>query len=489
MINLTKRQSISVSIVIAGIGIFYFLTIREGQQWGDFSQYIQHAKNIVEGKSYGDTGYIFNPSVPCASNFYPPVFPLLLSPVYRLFGFNLTIMKVGMIGLFMASLVAIYFLFKPEAPFLYVILVIGLTGFNPFFWNFKETIVSDIPFLLFSFMCLCTLTVSYRSRDFRLSRAFLGALLLYLAFGTRTLGIILLFALIVYDMIQYRRPSSFLLKIIGIFAVFVALQQFVFRGFPNYSSEFFFSFKSMARNSMAYGRFLALFWHNGYSGVCTIALFLCLLGLAMLGYVKKVREDLSISEIYVFVYGLALVIWPPHGERYLMPVIPLFLLYVFLGVDRIGDRPVIKRGVFYVIVSAICLSYIGKYTTKDFGCIDGVTNRECIEFFEHVRQEIDSTDIVIFNRPRDLFLYTGRKSAVFPLDKSREKDVFDYFESISADYIVVGAERLTIDLGTGEAKAFGPDQEHVIPFIRRYSSRFRLTYRNKGFSIYEIIPR
>lgn len=62
------------------------MTIRPGQPWGDdFAMYILHAKNIASGKAYTDTGYIPNPGYavlgPAA---YPPLFPLVLSPVYRM---------------------------------------------------------------------------------------------------------------------------------------------------------------------------------------------------------------------------------------------------------------------------------------------------------------------------------------------------------------------------------------------------------------------
>jgi len=57
------------------IGFIYITTIREGHNWGgDFSMYIHHAKNIAEGKSYQDTGYLYNPLNPSIGpKTYPPV--------------------------------------------------------------------------------------------------------------------------------------------------------------------------------------------------------------------------------------------------------------------------------------------------------------------------------------------------------------------------------------------------------------------------------
>jgi hypothetical protein len=86
-----KIKILTAVTVVAMVGVFYLVTIREGHRWGgDFSMYIHHAKNIVEGIDYRDTGYIYNPFYPSLGpKTYPPVFPLLLSPIYKWFGLKL----------------------------------------------------------------------------------------------------------------------------------------------------------------------------------------------------------------------------------------------------------------------------------------------------------------------------------------------------------------------------------------------------------------
>ena len=64
----TDKEYIKIYAVILSLCLFYFLTIRDGHNWGgDFSMYIHHAKNIVDGTKYQDTGYIYNPSYPSLS--------------------------------------------------------------------------------------------------------------------------------------------------------------------------------------------------------------------------------------------------------------------------------------------------------------------------------------------------------------------------------------------------------------------------------------
>src|SRR5262245_27882668 len=63
-----------VTLCAVVIGIFYLSTVRSGQPWADdFSLYIAHARNIANGASYADTGYIYNPHNPAVGpRVYPP---------------------------------------------------------------------------------------------------------------------------------------------------------------------------------------------------------------------------------------------------------------------------------------------------------------------------------------------------------------------------------------------------------------------------------
>jgi hypothetical protein len=77
------RRFYAAALLILAIAGFQVATIRSGQDWGDdFAMYILHARNIAQGRDYAATGYIYNPDYPSLGPVtYPPVFPLLLSPI------------------------------------------------------------------------------------------------------------------------------------------------------------------------------------------------------------------------------------------------------------------------------------------------------------------------------------------------------------------------------------------------------------------------
>ena len=98
-----------LACLLAAIALFYMATIRPGHIWGDdFAMYVHHAQNIVKGRPYAATGYLFNPHAPVSPRMYPPVFPFFLVPIYRLFGLNLIPMKLEQVVFFVFSLAAVY---------------------------------------------------------------------------------------------------------------------------------------------------------------------------------------------------------------------------------------------------------------------------------------------------------------------------------------------------------------------------------------------
>lgn len=162
--SLVRRRAFAGTACAVFIGLFHVATIRTGHEWADdFSMYILQARNIVDGMPYAETGYIYNPQNPnIGTRSYPPGFPLLLTPAVQLFGLDLRPMKMVVIACLVASLVLVLPVFRrvflPEdlAPLLLVI------GLNPLFWELKDQVQSDVPFLAFT---LASLYLFLRSDD------------------------------------------------------------------------------------------------------------------------------------------------------------------------------------------------------------------------------------------------------------------------------------------------------------------------------------
>src|SRR5262245_14683241 len=82
---------VALYILFSGVAFHSIDGSQEWDTWGDdFALYIAHARNLVEGTSYTDTKFVYNPANAWYSpRAYPPGFPILLAPVYALQGLDL----------------------------------------------------------------------------------------------------------------------------------------------------------------------------------------------------------------------------------------------------------------------------------------------------------------------------------------------------------------------------------------------------------------
>ena len=475
---------ISLILVVVAVGAFYVMTIRDGHEWGDdFSLYILHAKNLAEGVSYGQTGYIYNPSLGwLGPQTYPPVFPLLLSPVYKLLGLNLTAMKVEVIVVFLLSLIAIFAALRSELPWPYLTAMIAAIGFNPFFWQFKDNIVSDLPFLLFVYLGLFLIHSRYQVEGIGRSqnlRALLTGLVIYFAYGTRSIGIVLLPSLVAYDLIKNRRLTAFVVKVTVITVALVALQSIFLHSDRSYADHIGFSLGAAVRNVLDLAReFSAVIAPSSHKAL-RFALFAAITGLAIIGCFAKIKDRITVFEVFLVLYLIPLIVLPIEmNVRFLAPVMPLYLVYAFLGIQTIFRGR--KRGAVAMLflLAVIFASYASCFAGLDYGPIhDGIAKKETQEFFDYVKKETGRDDILVFRKPRALALFTGRRASSWhqPAD---DQALWSYFRQIRATYLVLGPKHVE-----------AADQEYFGNFIARRQDQLQETYSNADFHVYRIKER
>jgi 4-amino-4-deoxy-L-arabinose transferase-like glycosyltransferase len=223
----------AVALAILALAIFYLVTLVKGQNWsGDGSLLILHAQNLVEGRHYLDTGYLLNPVSQFVSPYgYPPVFSLLLTPVYAFFGLDLEAFKwVGVLS-FCSSLwmAAKIFEIRLERRFVFfLVLVVGLT---PYLWDVTNVINADFTFMVFCNLSLFLMLHFLAGDQDRLQapgRQIMAGVLIglsiYLAYGTREIGVVLPLTLLTYDIVCRRRISLVSIVALGIFVIFAWLQ-------------------------------------------------------------------------------------------------------------------------------------------------------------------------------------------------------------------------------------------------------------------------
>jgi hypothetical protein len=470
-----RTRKIVVAGVLASIACFYVGTIRQGTHWGDdFALYIHHAQNIASGQSYAKTGYIYNPAVPeYGPRIYPPVFPLLLAPVYRVLGLNLWAMKLEQVIFFLLVLVVLYRYWRDSLDFTWLLACIALLGLNPSFWSAKDDILSDVPFLLFFY--LAALLVRSAPDVSSVKWGALVGVVLYLCTGTRSVGIVLVPALILFDLLRHRRITRLTATSVLICGALLVLQRAIAGSAEgSYFEQLHPTLAGVGSNFLSYARSLATFWLGTSRGVLAFALLIIAGALALVGTYVHIKRGLTILEAFLAPYLTVVLIWPARqGLRLLFPLIPLFVYLTLLGLRQLSLA--IRARYASVILPAFLLlaglSYAATYRTATYGTIRQVNGLPSFhELCARVRDGSNPDDVFIFRYARALSLFTSRPAATY---QSSDADLWRFMRQVHATYVI-------------SSPTIERDRQFLIPFVQRYSPDFELRYKNADFELYGI---
>ena len=380
-----KQYSLNKNLAwnAAGYGIilvavlFFIFTIRPGHDWGgDFGLYIQHAINIATGAPYADSGFVLNPkNLFLSPHAYPPVFPVFLAPVYHFFGIDIHAMKVAGIIVFALFLLLFsrYARNRLESPLLYVLLVAAL-AFSPSFWESKDRILPDYLFILLFYATIMIVDrLSAVKQPFvkQLPTVLLAALLVCLVYGTRSLGLLIVPALLFHDFVRFRRISRATAVIAVLFVIYYFAQNAALQIDKSYfealvqvdpvmegavpddvgpsvdadtagqdwlgllKENLSILEKRIPYKLEVYARILSKYWYIGRNDHIGAILFFIMTAIALYGFVAKISRSPSFGDYLVLSYVMVLVVVPFEQDRYILPLIPLYLLYIFHGMELV----------------------------------------------------------------------------------------------------------------------------------------------------------
>ncbi len=488
--------------------VLLLVTIKDGHNWGgDFSQYIHHAANLVNGINYSDIGYIHNTFSFVGPTAYPPVFPFVLAPIYALFGLNYVAFKVLIVFSFISSVYLSTIMFKNKLSNVYQFVFILVLALNPFFWLQKEKILSDYIFMLLVFITIWLLNKRYvltvtgysdkKSKNW-IYAIFIGVLF-YLNFATREIGIVFIPTIIVFELIHFRKITITTIMAIFVFVLLVGAQSKLIKDPPynvdhaagiaklastqgrqsdqvNHTSFIKINLLFMFKQAVTYMRELSRLWPASNSifvrFAAKVAFFLFLF-FVMISYIMSVIKGPGIVDIFIAGYIAVLLLFASdQGLRYFLPLIPISFFYAFkLHAALVKSKyPKAMIAVALVFVGSTTVSYSSSNIySKDLGLC--ITDPSAVSFFNYVRSSTPKESIFIFQKPRVLSLLTQRQASGIPGGRG-PNFLIDYMEAIGANYYVHSA----ID-----NKGFS----HPVSSMATRYDKLTLIFNNEYFYLYK----
>lgn len=162
-----------------------------------------------------------------------------------------------------------------------------------------------------------------------------------------------------------------------------------------------------------------------------------------------------------------------QGFRYLIPIAPLLYFFPMVGFDHLRDKKSLwinTLAAFVVLLTFI--SFTSRYV-KIIGKHEvNIENRCAQGMFAYIIENTPEDARIIFNKPRVLSLFTGRRSSKFyPVDDERSQK--KYIKDIFAKYII------TLPLEREYEKK-------LKEYIKNNQENMNLIFKNEEHSIYEI---
>jgi hypothetical protein len=417
----------------------------EGTDW---AMYVMHARNIVQGLPYTETGYVFQPesTTEVGANSYPSGFPLLLAPFYALFGLNLALFKLLNAAFLVLSLWPIYlYARRTLTPACSLILIVAL-GFSTLYLANFDGIGSDAPYQLVSFLVLLVLL---RIRDQGLDDTspwrwgLLAGFGMAAAYLIRPFGLAFLLAAAGAEVWRKRRITKFLVAAAASFLPLMVLNNLLLHKDSSYAHQFTLSVPLILRHAAAYAGFFSYVFANPLSHYFRYVLWAATLLPALLAFSRRVRTGPGVTELYLLaILAVDSVYWVP-SPRYLLCVMPIYMVYMLEGFRMLAAR-MPQRLVLPLQAAATALLLFAPAANAVLIQSDPSDTLVTAPRYEAlcavVRRQTDPNALVIFWNPRVFALSTGRHASGWPAEGPPER-MTDYLRRVRPDYIVADKSR------------------------------------------------
>ncbi|MCX6274980.1 MAG: phospholipid carrier-dependent glycosyltransferase, partial [Bacteroidetes bacterium] len=209
--------------------------------------------------------------------------------------------------------------------------------------------------------------------------------------------------------------------------------------------------------------------------LCTFSKFILLslipIGIVMTWYRRKGFDD------WLFIaYLLVLFIYPylGGGFRFLLPVMPLILKYIYTGFSSLISLSKVRSSLpgisfFLIILFQYTPGIIGQVNSMDYS-EEGPQEEPAVEAFEYISHLPDEA-VVVFLKPRALSFYSGKRAA-YVTRNVKPDEIRDLFKRMNAHYFLLCSQNEEVN------------DVILKKFIVDHKSELKLIWHNNNFELY-----
>ncbi len=439
--HMIRRKALEYIAVLLLLSPLLFINIRDSHAWGDdFAGYLIQAQDIAAGHRYYETLMVPQDYMPSyAPQYYSYGFPLLLAPVVKVWGLDFraldTYLSLWLVawGLLVFTFLRWRFSFFTAAAFILIVFI------NPWFFQFKTEIISDIPF---SFFFTLSLLLFLRRRELSRVALALSGVIAAFTIGIREAGYIFPILLagdiclqtirislhsISSDAWRQRLRTDGTMLAVTIGAVLTA--NVVLFPAPGSHLEHFLGLYETPDRSLTflsnldlYTRlYQSLFSHE--AGRYSFMLYYTtsfMLVLTVLGFIQIVWRG-AWEWVVLVAYALIVLFFPysSQGFRYMLPVLPVLMLCAALGAQSLRLPVGLHRytagmafTIFMVLVNVRDIRAL--HGAQGTTISPGPQTASSRHMLDYIRTHTAPDALIATTKPRAIALYTGRRTCLIP---------------------------------------------------------------------------
>lgn len=493
--------------------------------------YMELAKSIAEGHGY--TLLHTTTSVPHLA--HPPVYPLLLSWVMQGLHQNdlmklIHPFKLLNLGFYLVSIFLVYRFSCRGIRKPYPFLITGLYALAPLTVSAAGSISSEMAFLVFSMTALLVIDKFFTDKGGGITRWdwVWGGFWVVLSILTRNAGFALLAAyfLLALRHTGLKRSCVMLALVLTVLSPWYLREIFYRNFYPNQEllvqelghetmvphaadpfadSDHFFSrmlenaeetlidatqhtMGALSFDRFEGGMFEKLHLDDVEVRFSEMPWVPWTLGvLVLFGVMVGMQGCSGIGSLYLGVFLAAACLIPIERQTYyLLPILPLMLFYLFMGVMRFGEWmaqvkiPVSKVAVpaLVVVIGVNCLAghlehlretrmIQAYYKPETSGGEMSGQQRGYLRALQWIRTNTPPRVQIVARKPSSTYVFTERKARPFPQYRQPERVLADL---LRADYVL-------------EEMGVRAVRNYLSPAIQRHPQHFRLVYNDPGSQI------
>jgi hypothetical protein len=351
-----------------------------------------------------------------------------------------------------AFAVLLYVFFRKQFTWHTALLIVLIFVYNPLVLNFKREVMADLPFALF---LLAGVMV------YRWPRVMFNSILTGLVAGflicLKGIGWAFVLAVIVTSIYEFLKSDvkkynfgtiyrhfnhTVIISVTAVFVWFV-VEKLIFNVSSGYAVNFIQNnvlltiFKNLSYYQEVGMSFLTT--NHDYTGFIGVFAGAGALVCVMLGIIKRFAQP--VFEDWLFaVFMMVLLVYPYQGSgfRFLLPLIPLLLLYGSTGFGLMLKLVTTRTKAATIICSLLIIFQYLPGVIKNFEIngneIDGPQESASVNALCYLDHKLPNGTIVAFCKPRALALYSqcrgfavGSDQKIYEIDKEFNDFKIDYF--------------------------------------------------------------